>query len=141
MQFSLPLWIFYVLSTIRLFNFALAAGSIGKSLYAKSLYIQELDTAAFDSPSNSHTIKLSTGPYNGAHIITFYAPWCPHCVHFVPVYNEVASYAHESLGLSTSVVRFFAVDCVKYSQICNSMQVKGYPTIKAFNFPGGNSQL
>ena len=39
--------------------------------------------------------------------------------------------------ISKSVLLLTAVDCVKYSTICNKMNIRAYPTMKAFNFESG----
>lgn len=60
-------------------------------------------------------------------VILFYASWCPHCQHFVPVYTEVAGdYSSQS-----EVVRFGAVDCAAID-ICADFDIHSYPHSKYF---------
>merc|ERR1711907_414655 len=47
-------------------------------------------------------------------VVDFYAPWCPHCRHFAPIWGKVAGqYAHiKPLG-------FGAVDCEENGRLCD----------------------
>lgn len=67
-------------------------------------------------------------------IVTHYAHWCGHCVHFAPEFIRLAeSYRKNSL------VRFAAIDCALKDRstfaerdICNENDVRAYPTIIHF---------
>lgn len=66
-------------------------------------------------------------------VMDFYAPWCPHCRHFAPIWSRVAA---KYSKLRT--IKFGAVDCMHQEDLCRRFKVKGYPTIKAFvTKPGG----
>ena len=59
----------------------------------------------------------------GLWLIEFFAPWCGHCKHLKPIYEE-ASDAVASYGL-----RLGAVDVTQHKPLATQYEVKGYPTI------------
>ena len=61
----------------------------------------------------------------GPTIMLFYAPWCVHCVHFKPVYEQIAKMCLDK-KLS---VRFAVIDGSKFPKIVQDYKLKGYPTI------------
>ena len=66
-------------------------------------------------------------------LVMFYTPWCGHCKATKPFFTEAAaSFAGDRK------ITFAAVDCTKYTTLCASNDVQGYPTIKYFNY-GKNS--
>lgn len=56
-------------------------------------------------------------------MIVFAASWCPHCVHFAPVYQQISNLLGSSFPL-------FYLDSVKYSDLASKLGIQGYPTIK-----------
>jgi protein disulfide-isomerase-like protein len=64
------------------------------------------------------------------HVLTiFYTPWCGHCKHTKPEFVKAAEEFKDD-----SKVAFAAVDCTKHSAVCSAYEVRGYPTIKYFNY-------
>lgn len=62
-------------------------------------------------------------------LVLFYAPWCFHCKNAKPEFvNAAAEYSDDPK------VEFAAVDCTKHSGICSAYEVRGYPSIKYFNY-------
>eukprot|EP00040_Diaphanoeca_grandis_P022956 m.124209 g.124209 ORF g.124209 m.124209 type:complete len:529 (-) comp29045_c0_seq1:87-1673(-) len=61
-------------------------------------------------------------------LIEFYAPWCGHCQHFKPAYISAA----DSIAKTFKDVHFYAVDCVKYREVCTEWKVEGYPDLRMF---------
>ena len=73
------------------------------------------------------------------HIIEFYAPWCPHCQHFKPVYVELA---REVAKRSISVNVFFhSVSCTLNQDTCATYEIEGYPTFLGYRGDGGKDGL
>lgn len=62
-------------------------------------------------------------------LVMFYAPWCGHCKAAKPLFSRAADAFAEERKTA-----FAAVDCTKYTSICNSHEVNGYPTIMYFNY-------
>lgn len=62
-------------------------------------------------------------------LVLFYAPWCFHCKNAKPEFIKAAEVYSED-----PKVEFAAVDCTKQSGICSAYEVRGYPSIKYFNY-------
>ncbi|DAZ93089.1 TPA: hypothetical protein N0F65_010250 [Lagenidium giganteum] len=61
-------------------------------------------------------------------LVDFYHPFCPHCKHFVPTYEEVAAY-YKTEGS----IHIGAISCMDHVK-CRRVGIKGFPTLMAFNF-------
>jgi len=149
-----------VLGTHALIEFTVPSNLASKYLYSDSKLVREIDLHEIKefAPANINkkTLKRPT-------IIVFYAPWCPHCRHFVPKYNEIAAKFEDPGSLNlfqlpehSKNVQFLAVNCVDQKEACNyislcdskrklskeekdnthsySQDGCGYPSILAFNF-------
>jgi thiol-disulfide isomerase/thioredoxin len=91
---------------------------IGKNfLYRAAENVAELD--------NERAIKYFREDKNPG-VVVFYAPWCPHCIHYVNTYIKYSDSYHNKIS-------FYAVNCVEYAEICNMVKVRGYPTVLAFH--------
>lgn len=62
-------------------------------------------------------------------LVLFYAPWCFHCKQTKRPFIEAADAYRDD-----PKVEFAAVDCTKHSGICSAYDVRGYPSIKYFNY-------
>ncbi|XP_055946978.1 protein disulfide-isomerase A5-like [Argiope bruennichi] len=62
-------------------------------------------------------------------LVMFYAPWCGHCKKAKPEFTAAAEFFKDE-----PKVEFAAVDCTSFSSICSAHNVKGYPTLKYFNY-------
>lgn len=62
-------------------------------------------------------------------LLMFYAPWCGHCKKAKPEFKAAAEYFKDD-----PKVEFAAMDCTAFSSVCNAHDVKGYPTIRYFNY-------
>eukprot|EP00095_Tigriopus_kingsejongensis_P011857 maker-scaffold180_size281610-snap-gene-0.26 protein:Tk11857 transcript:maker-scaffold180_size281610-snap-gene-0.26-mRNA-1 annotation:"-like protein subfamily c member 10" len=58
-------------------------------------------------------------------LIEFYTPWCGHCQHFAPVFEDVA------LSLRGEVT-CAKINCDRFQNLCRDQGVKGYPTVKFY---------
>lgn len=88
-------------------------------LYQNSNFIKELN---IDEANEIIYAKSKQSPS----IIIFYAPWCSHCVHYVPTFNNVAELN------SNRNVSFYSINCVEYGSFCKTMEIDGYPAILSF---------
>lgn len=61
---------------------------------------------------------------SGKHFVKFYAPWCGYCQKLAPTWDALA----KALEHDTTVT-IAKVDCTVHRSICNSFDIKGYPTL------------
>ncbi|RFU27684.1 hypothetical protein B7463_g8665, partial [Scytalidium lignicola] len=94
----------------------LCALPVNAGLYSKSSPVLQVDAKSYD-----RLIAQS----NHTSIVEFYAPWCGHCKNLQPIYEKVAK---NLAGLA----KVAAVDCDDDAnkQLCGSMGVQGFPTLK-----------
>ncbi|XP_069692492.1 thioredoxin domain-containing protein 5 homolog isoform X2 [Periplaneta americana] len=60
----------------------------------------------------------------GKHFVKFYAPWCGHCQKLSPTWDSLA----KALEHDTTVT-IAKVDCTVHKTVCNTFDIKGYPTL------------
>ncbi|TIB95878.1 thioredoxin-like protein [Wallemia mellicola] len=58
--------------------------------------------------------------------VKYFAPWCPHCQHLAPVWEELAVRFKGKLTIAS-------VDCDKHHALCQKEKVKGYPTLSLYS--------
>ncbi|TMW69705.1 hypothetical protein Poli38472_001861 [Pythium oligandrum] len=61
-------------------------------------------------------------------LVDFYHPFCPHCKHFVPAYEELAAFYKAEGNLYIG-----AISCMDHVK-CRRVGIKGFPSLIAFNF-------
>ena len=69
-----------------------------------------------------------------AYVVKFYAPWCPHCQSYKPVYVSIAK--ELSSRTTHERVLFMALSCVAHESICTTYNISGFPTILGFKYNG-----
>ncbi|UJR15623.1 hypothetical protein I4U23_002559 [Adineta vaga] len=75
--------------------------------------------------------EINQNPSVG-YLIKFHAPWCGHCKHFEPVYEDIAKEVND-LSLSNDDlkdIRIVRIDATIYSDVANYYDIRGFPTIK-----------
>ncbi|EFA03047.1 protein disulfide-isomerase A3 [Tribolium castaneum] len=73
----------------------------------------------FDTKMNEHEVAL----------VLFYAPWCNHCIQFLPKFADAAKQSEES----SRPIAFVMVDCENDGkQTCEKFGVSSFPTLKIF---------
>jgi len=58
-------------------------------------------------------------------LVDFFTPWCGHCKHFAPYYEQVA------LALKDKA-KVGKVNCERYKQLCSQADVEAYPTVRIY---------
>eukprot|EP00053_Salpingoeca_punica_P015589 m.143960 g.143960 ORF g.143960 m.143960 type:complete len:258 (-) comp16754_c2_seq2:1351-2124(-) len=85
-----------------------------------------------------HLTQASTGATTGNWFVKFYAPWCGHCKHLAPVWEELATSVKGEVNVAK-------VDCTKQAGLCSRFSLQGYPTLRMFSlgrmydYKGGRS--
>jgi len=64
---------------------------------------------------------------SGRWIISFYAPWCPHCQKLEPILREASVLIDNTDGLE---LKFGSVDCTTQTKLVEKFSIQGYPTLK-----------
>ena len=87
---------------------------------------EEMPDVTFLADSDAFQTHTAAQPHT---LMLFYAPWCGHCKAAKPEYQAAAA---QFAGDAT--VSFAAVDCTleETRQLCQDLEVSGYPTIKYF---------
>ncbi|KAG8692770.1 hypothetical protein FRC09_010967 [Ceratobasidium sp. 395] len=66
----------------------------------------------------------------GLWLVEFYSPYCPHCKHFAPAWDQVAK---EKASLEAiSGFTMAQVNCIAQGDLCRSNKVDGYPQVMLF---------
>jgi len=86
------------------------------------------------SSSNEETSKISDvvilsdtnfdeKTATGSWLLEFYAPWCGHCKHLAPTYEQLATQLKGKVNVAK-------IDCTIERELGNRFGIRGYPTIK-----------
>lgn len=90
--------------------------------------ISELPTNSDKPTANNALVELTEESFekyisHGFHFVKFYAPWCGHCQSLAPIWQDLAShYKSEDVSVSK-------IDCTQHRSICQTFEVKSYPTL------------
>ncbi len=100
------------------------------------LYLILIDVKeGFDNVSNAEGPAL-VPESNEIVAALFYADWCPHCVEFKPKFEAVAEKLNGKKCKSNKSLRLVKVDCVKYGDLAETYNVRGFPTVKLISADG-----
>jgi thiol-disulfide isomerase/thioredoxin len=91
-------------------------------------YVQEFVVSV--TKEQEHSDLLPTflrSNQDESRFVVFYAPWCPHCIHYAPEYIRIA---HEIIDKGPGV-KFYAVSCTVHKSLCQNQKVMSYPTVLA----------
>lgn len=82
---------------------------------------QPLAPADFDAAVESFELVL----------VNFYAPWCPHCIQFAPIWAEAGRLVDESEFADNVVLAKF--DCNEHARYCDQRHaIDRFPTVRAY---------
>ncbi|EDO14765.1 hypothetical protein Kpol_312p3 [Vanderwaltozyma polyspora DSM 70294] len=98
---------------------------------ASEVILNEIDET-FPDPLT--TANFDDELLSGLHIIDFYSPYCSHCKHLQPVWNETwYKFREESKKLK---IKFSQVNCIESGDLCHREKIRAYPSIKLYNSEG-----
>lgn len=86
----------------------------------------------FPSPLTLDNFKTKLS--HGLHLVEFYSPYCSHCLHFAPTWEDTWDAFHEEgdvLGIAMA-----QVDCVSSGDLCNKEKITAYPSLKLYGPQG-----
>lgn len=64
--------------------------------------------------------------------IKFYSPYCPHCTHMAPFWNETWHTLEDEGAVTTDNFHMASVNCVTDGDLCDRNDISGYPTLRLF---------
>ena len=100
---------------------ALSAVAVVVSTRGARAEVVVLTDATFE-----HDTQALSGMTTGAWFVKFFAPWCGHCKHMAPAWEELS----ELLAQDEIPVNVAEVDVTANSQLGKQFNVKGFPTLK-----------
>ncbi|RKP31249.1 protein disulfide isomerase [Metschnikowia bicuspidata] len=86
------------------------------------------------APADSAVVKLTAEKFetflaeNPLVLAEFFAPWCGYCKILGPEFAQAA----DSLSESHPEIKLAQIDCIKEADLCQSHDIKAYPTLKVF---------
>ena len=75
--------------------------------------------------TDSSIIETINRPDTDLWLIAYYAPWCQHSQHVLPIIDDVATVLDKQGGVSIGTL-----DCSKHEAFCSDEKINGYPTLK-----------
>lgn len=83
------------------------------------VYVQALDASTYQKLVYEDKVSL---------FVKFYAPWCGHCQHLAPDWNELGA------EMEGADVKIAAIDCTDEesgnNRLCTDLGIEGFPTLK-----------
>ena len=124
-----------LLTSFLALNVNCESGVLENLLQTEENIIESLTEDNFDENINNGSPKQW--------IVSFMAPWCPHCVQFAPTYKEFGKMIYASSAYPNLKLGF--VNCSTHSSLCTKMGVHAFPALFTFidgfkyqyNMPGG----
>ena len=114
---------------------------IGQNSSSAGEYSKRQQKISEDSPS-AETVDLASAEEaqkfleGGRGLLMVHAPWCGHCKHMMPAYDEAAKAVREELGSQAGGVQLLRIDYnVAGREFLSKHGVSGFPTI--FEVKGG----
>ncbi|KAG5887580.1 hypothetical protein JTB14_009988 [Gonioctena quinquepunctata] len=90
-------------------------------------FVEDMINPTVISLDEGSFIQLMRKPKNELWVVDFYAPWCGPCQKLGPQWRKLAK---QVAGLPE--IKVAQVDCVASSELCDSQNVRSYPTIRLY---------
>lgn len=88
----------------------------------RPVHIQPVQPIIITNPAPP--VQINT-PVRPAEIVLYYAPWCPHCVSFKPIWEQFERRNKNRITVKT-------VNCDENKSLCSKMDVHGFPTVRMY---------
>ncbi|KAF9563365.1 protein disulfide isomerase [Agrocybe pediades] len=101
--------------------------SLPRSLVTAALFVltaTAVPVSSLELTPDNFDQNVSKGHW----FIEHFSPWCPHCKHFKPTWEQLVAEAKTEIP----TVNMGTVDCTVYGDLCDKNQIKGYPTLLMF---------
>ncbi|CAH1121720.1 unnamed protein product [Ceutorhynchus assimilis] len=90
-------------------------------------FIQDIMNDVVLNLDENNFSLLARKPAAEMWIVDFFAPWCGPCQHLAPQYRKLA----KSISQFKDII-VAQVDCVANGKLCDSQNIRGYPTIRLY---------
>ncbi|RYO77487.1 hypothetical protein DL762_009224 [Monosporascus cannonballus] len=149
------------LSTIALFLGASALGA-AQANDAETDPEPERENTVFNGQSVPPLLELTPDNFEKQTkvsknlVVKYFSPWCPHCMDFAPTYQTIYEYYYTSKVPTESGeipfekfydIKFGALNCVAYGDLCTQHNITSYPQTSLFidgkkaDFVKGNKNM
>jgi thiol-disulfide isomerase/thioredoxin len=91
--------------------------------------LTDIDNSPFGDMNNRPFGDMNNRPFGDMNkwFVLFHAPWCGHCVNFIPIWNKFES----QVKIDNLKIAKINIENEKYKNIINKYKdyIKGYPTV------------
>lgn len=99
-------------------------------------FIQEaLHPSVVELNSESFLEFVVNKQANEIWVVDFFAPWCGPCQQLAPEFKKAARIMQDQ----NDQISFGTVDCQAHKELCQSNQIKNYPTVRVYRMEDGQA--
>ncbi|VEU23747.1 DEKNAAC105058 [Brettanomyces naardenensis] len=118
---------------VRLFVVLIAFTAAGRGLSEEDNKEAKEDTDPIPDLLNAETFDSTLA--TGYHVVEFFSPYCPHCMHFKPTWEQFYRDNHRSLESENNLF-LNQVDCISSGELCDREGIRYFPNIRFYSAGG-----
>jgi len=104
------------------------------SLLAVSLSLLVASAPAQVTPARKQSVELNPDNFDvstatGTWFIKFFSPYCPHCRHFAPMWQELVE---DVDAIPSATLNMGEVNCAVYGDLCSRLSIESYPKMNIY---------